>query len=125
MQGIPGFMFGEPSVPPVHVPPLVQVEPHPVPAGDPPAIQLVTVAISAAVAGAEGGGGMGIVVDCIRATAMVAIDCAGSSRDGAAIAATLVSDGTPTAGVRPWQAQHRVASTISTSQGRSVAGGLP
>ena len=95
------------------------------PAGDPAATQFAIVATSAAVAGADGGGGIGIVVDCIRATATVAIDCAGSNRDGAVSAATLVSDGTPGVGVRPWQAQHRVANTISTSHGRSVAAGLP
>ena len=125
MQAIPGFMFWEPSFPPVHVRPLVQVAPHPVPAGDPAATQFAIVAASAAVAGVDGGGGIGIVVDCIRATATAAIDCVGSNRDGADSAATLVRDGTPGVGVRPWQAQHRVASTISTSHGRSVAAGLP
>ena len=125
MHGIPGFMFGEPSPPPVHVRPLVQVEPHPAPGGDPAAIQLATVAISSAVDGAAGAGGMGIVVDCMRAIATAAIDCAGSNREGAASAATLVSDGRSGAGVRPWHAQHRVANTVSTSHGRSVAAGLP
>jgi hypothetical protein len=118
-------MFCEPSSPAVQVRPLVQVEPHPAPGGDPAAIQLAIVAISSAVAAAAGAGGMGIVVDCIRATATAAIDCAGSKRDGAASAATLVSDGRSGAGIRPWQAQHRVANTVSTSHGRSVAGGLP
>ena len=101
------------------------VGPHPVPAGDPAAIQFAIVATSSAVAGADGGGGMGIVVDCIRASATVPTDAPGSNRDGAASAATLVSDGRPGAGIRPWQAQHREANTISTSQGRSVAAGLP
>ena len=73
MQAIPGFMFDEPSLPPVHVLPLVQVEPHPVPGADPAAIQLAIVATSPAGTGADGGGGIGIVGDCIRATATAAI----------------------------------------------------
>src|SRR3954468_17785780 len=125
MHGIPGFMSREPSSPPVQVRPLVQVEPHPPPGGDPAATQLATVAISSAVAGAAGDGGIGIVVDCMRAIATAPIDCAGSSRDGAASAATLVSDGKSGAGIRPWHAQHRVANTVSTAHGKSVAAGLP
>src|SRR6266496_6570661 len=113
MHGIPGFMSAEPSPPPVHVRPLVQVEPHPVPGGDPAAIQFATVAISSAVAGAAGAGGIGMVADCIRAIATAATDCAGSNREGADSAATLVSDGRSGAGIRPWQAQHRVANTVS------------
>jgi len=124
MHGIPGFMFPEPSLPPLHVWPLVHVEPHPVPAGNPAATHAATVAISAAVAGAAGGGGIAIVVDCIRATATLASDCVRSIRDIAVNSATLVSDGAPAVGVRPWQAQQRAANTFSTSQGRSLAGGL-
>src|SRR6187397_535259 len=120
MQAIPGFMLGEPSMLAATMRPLVHVEPHPVPAGAPAATQLATVAISAAVAAAAGGGGIGIVVDCIRATATAASDCVRSNFDIAVNSATLVSDGAPAVGVRPWQAQQRAANTFSTSQGRSL-----
>ena len=84
------------------------------------------MASSAGVAVVAGGGGIGVVVDCMRVSATIPVDCDGSAFEAAMNAATLVNDGTPTViGVWPWQAQHRAASIVSTSHGRSVSGTCP
>jgi len=63
--------------------------------------QFEIVATSAAGASVVGGGGIGIVVDCIRVTATAPTVCDGLIRDVAMNAATLVSGGAPAAGVAP------------------------
>ena len=122
MQARPGSMSELPRVPPDQVEPLVQVGAAPsgsggpasgggggvppsvtqLPAGIPADTQDWKAATSAAGTIAFGAGGIGEDEDCIRATHLVPLLCAGYPGEAACSAASVARDwGAPPLGVEP------------------------
>jgi len=122
MQARPGSMSELPFVPPVQLEPLVQLGAAPsgsggpasgggdgtppsvtqLPAGIPAETQDWKAATPAEATAAFGGGGIGEDVDCIRATHLSPLLCAGYPGDAACSAASVARDwGAPLLGVEP------------------------